>query len=86
MIYMPKAKGTKEKFEKLEQIVTDLENTEADIDKALKLYKEGVAVVCGLSLELKDISKEVNILKEKMDGAFALTPFDEDDGDSDDDE
>jgi len=73
---MPKTKaGTKEKFEKLEDIVSELENSDVDIDKALKLYKEGVSLVCDLSTKLKDISKEINVLKEKMDGAFLLEPF-----------
>ena len=41
---MPKS-GTKEKFHKLENIVAELENADVDIDKALKLYKEGVHIV-----------------------------------------
>ena len=79
---MPKAKqSTKDKFEKLEEIVNELENIDADIDKALKLYKEGVTLVCDLSGTLKNVSKEINVLKEKMDGAFLLSPFEREEDD-----
>ena len=74
---MPRA-NVNEKFEKLESIVTELENADIDIDKALKLYKDGVGIVCELSGKLKDVSKEISVLKEKMDGAFALSPFEGD--------
>lgn len=74
---MPKT-GTKEKFEKLETIVTELENADIDIDKALKLYKEGVGLVCDLGGKLKEVKKEIGLLKEKMDGVFEIQPFEED--------
>jgi len=77
---MPRA-SMNEKFEKLENIVNELENADIDIDKALKLYKDGVSIVCELSTKLKDVTKEISVLKEKMDGAFELTAFD--DGDDD---
>lgn len=80
---MPKTKqSTKEKFHKLEEIVAELENSDVDIDKALKLYKDGVDIVCDLSGRLKDVSKEINILKEKLDGAFSLDPFEGDEDDN----
>jgi len=79
---MPKS-GVNDKFEKLEDIVDELENADIDIDKALKLYKDGVSLVCELSGKLKDVSKEISVLREKMDGAFELSPFkgDEDEHD-----
>jgi len=77
---MPRA-SVNEKFEKLENIVDELENADIDIDKALKLYKDGVSIVCELSTKLKDVTKEISVLKEKMDGAFELTAFDGDDDD-----
>ena len=70
--------GTKEKFDKLEAIVEELENADIDIDKALKLYEDGVTLACELSGKLGEVSKEINVLKEKMDGAFMLRPFEED--------
>jgi len=78
---MPKI-GTKEKFEKLEDIVSELENADIDIDKALKLYKEGVTLVCELGGKLKEVSKEITVLKEKMDGSFLTEPFEEDEDDN----
>jgi len=74
---MPRA-SVNEKFEKLENIVDELENADIDIDKALKLYKDGVSIVCELSAKLKDVTKEISVLKEKMDGAFELNPFEGD--------
>ena len=79
---MPKM-GVNEKFEKLEGIVSELENSEIDIDKALKLYKDGVSIICELSTKLKDVSKEINMLKEKLDGTFELGSFEGHDGDED---
>jgi len=75
---MPRA-SVNEKFEKLENIVSELENADIDIDKALKLYKDGVSIVCELSTKLKDVTKEISVLKEKMDGAFELHSFEGDD-------
>jgi len=75
---MPRA-SVNEKFEKLENIVNELENADIDIDKALKLYKDGVSIVCELSTKLKDVTKEISVLKEKMDGAFELSSFEGDD-------
>ena len=75
---MPRA-SVNEKFEKLENIVDELENADIDIDKALKLYKDGVSIVCELSAKLKDVTKEISVLKEKMDGAFELHSFEGDD-------
>ena len=75
---MPRA-SVNEKFEKLEKIVNELENADIDIDKALKLYKDGVSIVCELSIKLKDVTKEISVLKEKMDGAFEFNPFEGDD-------
>lgn len=75
---MPRA-SVNEKFEKLENIVDELENADIDIDKALKLYKDGVSIVCELSTKLKDVTKEISVLKEKMDGAFELSHFEGDD-------
>jgi len=74
---MPRA-NVNEKFEKLENIVNELENADIDIDKALKLYKDGVSIVCDLSTKLKDVTKEISVLREKMDGAFELSPFEGD--------
>jgi len=71
---MPRA-NVNEKFEKLENIVNELENADIDIDKALKLYKDGVSIVCELSSKLKDVTKEISVLREKMDGAFELNTF-----------
>lgn len=75
--------GVNEKFEKLETIVSELENSEIDIDRALKLYKDGVSIICELSTKLKDVSKEINILKEKLDGTFDLDSFEDFEGDED---
>ena len=48
-----------DKINRLETIVEELENDTIDIDKALKLYEEGL----GLS---KDLQKQLNTFEEKI--------------------
>lgn len=48
-----------DKMNRLETIVEELENDTIDIDKALKLYEEGL----GLS---KDLQKQLNTFEEKI--------------------
>ena len=68
-----------QQFDKLEQIAQKLENDDVDIDSALNLYKEGVELAADLNTRLTEISREVYMLKEKLDGTFTLSNFEESD-------
>ena len=60
--------ATKKTFEellnRLESIVDEMENMDIGIEKAVKLYKEGI-----------EIEQQVKILKEKSDGTFKESNF-----------
>ena len=68
---------TQQQFDKLEQIAQKLENDDVDIDNALNLYKEGVELATDLNTRLSEISREIYMLKEKLDGTFSLSNFEE---------
>ena len=72
-----KKNNTQQQFDKLEQIVEKLENDDVDIDSALGLYKEGVELAADLNTRLTEVSREVYMLKEKLDGTFTLSNFEE---------
>ena len=72
-----KKSNTRQQFDKLEQIVEKLENDDVDIDSALGLYKEGVELAADLNTRLTEVSREVYMLKEKLDGTFTLSNFEE---------
>ena len=72
-----KKSNTAQQFDKLEQIVEKLENDDVDIDNALGLYKEGVELAADLNTKLTEISREIYVLKEKLDGTFTLSNFEE---------
>mgnify|MGYP001139445634 CR=1 FL=1 len=52
-------------IKRLEQIVNDMENSELDIDKAMKLFEEGISLVRECSAKLNEAKKKVEILTEK---------------------
>ncbi len=56
-------------LEKLEKIVDEMEN-ETDIEKAVKLYKEGIDLALNCNEILKKCEGEVKVLKEKADKIF----------------
>jgi len=74
-----KKSNTGAQFEKLEQIVQKLENDDVDIDNALNLYREGIELAADLNIRLTEISQEIYVLKEKLDGTFSLNKFEETD-------
>lgn len=47
---------------RLEEIVSEIENTSLDLDKALNLFKEGDALVKVCSLKLKEAKKKIEII------------------------
>jgi exodeoxyribonuclease VII small subunit len=61
-------------LKRLEQIVNEMENAELDIDKAMKLFEEGISLVKDCSTKLNEAKKKVEILMEK-DGKMQKTDF-----------
>jgi exodeoxyribonuclease VII small subunit len=60
---------------RLEAIVAELEHNELPLDRALKLFEEGVARVRSASLQLSQAEAQVQQLLEQPDGTFRLDPL-----------
>lgn len=71
--------ATKKTFEellnRLESIVDEMENMDIGIEKAVKLYKEGIEISTQCSQRLENVEQQVKILKEKSDGTFKENNF-----------
>jgi len=65
-----KEKSFEKSLERLEEIVSEMENADPDLDKALALFSEGVELVKTCSAKLNDTKKKIEILidgkKEKF--------------------
>ncbi|MDR0978088.1 MAG: exodeoxyribonuclease VII small subunit [Endomicrobium sp.] len=49
-------------LERLENIVSEMENTELDLDKALALFSEGANLVKFCSAKLEETKKKIEII------------------------
>lgn len=61
-----------ESLERLEEIVKELENEKLTLDKALKLYEEGVKLAGKCSGELENAKRKIQILQQGGDGEIVL--------------
>ena len=52
-------------LKRLEDIVNEMETSHLDIDKAMKLFEEGISLVNQCSLKLDETKKKIEILVEK---------------------
>ncbi len=52
-------------LKRLEKIVDEMENSQLDIDKAMKLFEEGISLVNECSSKLNETKKKIEILVEK---------------------
>jgi exodeoxyribonuclease VII small subunit len=70
----------KERFEdslnKLEKIVSKLEEGEIPLEESLKLFEEGIRLSRLCSQKLDEVEKKVEILLRGKDGTFRPGPFD----------
>ncbi len=51
----------------LNEIVESLENSEVSLDKAIKMYKEGIDYITSLSNSLNSYEQEIIFLKKSSD-------------------
>ena len=63
--------------ERLDEIISEMENPGATLGQSLALYKEGVSLAVNMTEAIDAAEKEVMELKESADGIFSLKPFDE---------
>jgi exodeoxyribonuclease VII small subunit len=57
---------------RLEEIVEELESDELDLDRALRLFEEGIEKLRNASGELARADARVKLLVERTDGTFDL--------------
>ena len=64
-----------EALSRLEEIVRELENGTAELDKSLEMFEEGVALVKLCSCKLDEAEKRINILVNNGNGDYDERPF-----------
>ena len=62
-----------DRLKRLEQIVAELEGDELELDRALKLFEEGIAALRAATDDLGKVETRLKRLVERTDGTFELT-------------
>ena len=62
---MKKNTNFESSLKRLEDIVNEMENSQLDIDKAMKLFEEGISLVNQCSSKLDETKKKIEILVDK---------------------
>lgn len=62
-----------QRLKRLEQIVTELESDQIDLERAMALFEEGVSTLKTATEELGRVESKVQRLVEKADGTFEVT-------------
>lgn len=72
---MAKKKTFEQAINRLEEIISIMENSDTSLEQGVKLYKEGIelSVFCGESLN--KIEQEVTILQQDTQGIFKQKTF-----------
>lgn len=62
---MAKAQTLEQSFEKLEQIVGNLENGDVSLEDSFKLYNEGMKLIQNCNQQLDKVEKKIVVLNQK---------------------
>jgi len=62
-----------QRLRRLEEIVTELESEQIELERALTLFEEGVACLRSATEELTKVEARVQRLVERADGTFEVT-------------
>ena len=68
-----------ENIEKLEEILSKLEDEKLSLDMSVKLYEEGMKLVSTCNRELEDAERKIKILTRGDDGQIVEASITEDD-------
>ena len=68
-------KSFEQSLKQLEQIVEDLESGDLPLEKAFKLFEDGVKLSKVCSIKLDETEKKISILLEANDGNYVERPF-----------
>lgn len=66
-----------ERLTRLQGIIAELERQDLDLDRALRLFEEGIVLLRDASADLARADAQVKLLTEKADGSFELPAFGE---------
>ena len=70
-------------LERLEKIVSELEEGNIPLEDALKKYEEGVRLSRVCSEKLSQAEKKIQVLTKTLDGSFKREPFEFEDKEKD---
>lgn len=62
---MAKAQTLEQSFEKLEQIIGNLENGDVSLEDSFKLYNEGMKLIQNCNQQLDNVEKKIVVLNQK---------------------
>lgn len=62
---MAKAQTLEQSFEKLEQIIGNLENGDVSLEDSFKLYSEGMKLIQNCNQQLDKVEKKIVVLNQK---------------------
>ena len=62
---MAKAQTLEQSFEKLEQIIGNLQNGEVSLEDSFKLYNEGMKLIQNCNQQLDKVEKKIVVLNQK---------------------
>ncbi len=62
---MAKAQTLEQSFEKLEQIIENLENGDVSLEDSFKLYNEGMKLIQNCNQQLDKVEKKIVVLNQK---------------------
>jgi exodeoxyribonuclease VII small subunit len=60
---------------RLEEIVKELENGSAELDKSLDMFEEGIKLVKLCTYKLDDAERRISILTKNGEGSYDEKPF-----------
>ncbi len=58
------AKTLEQSFERLEEIITQMEKSDTTLDASFKMYQEGMKLVEGCNKQLDRIEKQIIVLED----------------------
>ena len=62
---MAKAQTLEQSFEKLEQMIGNLENGDVSLEDSFKLYNEGMKLIQNCNQQLDKVEKKIVVLNQK---------------------
>ncbi|HQQ77481.1 MAG TPA: exodeoxyribonuclease VII small subunit [Thermoanaerobaculia bacterium] len=85
---LPKNLSFEKALERLQEIVSELEDPEKGLEASLELFEEGVALSRFCRSRIDEIQKRVDVVLKETPEGLATGPLDEEleDGDEDDDD